>query len=84
MSTFLESDRLALVDTGVLPLLRFGELRNIRAHVAGGVAVDEISARWVDRHQDEIDRRREGFPMPEVLAEHIRQKYGRTGPKENS
>lgn len=79
--TFLSSDALALHDTGVLPIHQSSERRCIRAHVAGGVPVDEICATYVDRFQDEIDRRADGLNIPQALADRMQANYGRTGPK---
>jgi hypothetical protein len=81
---FLRSDVLALLDADVLRSEQASERRCIRNHVAGGIPVDEVCARWIDRHQDEIDRQEAGMPLPEVLAESMRQRYGRTGPREAS
>ncbi|MEV8403562.1 hypothetical protein [Streptomyces niveus] len=78
---FLSSDALALHETAVLPLLQSDERRCIRAHVAGGVPVDEICATYVDRFQDEIDRRADGMGIPQALADRMQANYGRTGPK---
>lgn len=77
---FLRSDVLALTGVAGLRSAQDGERRCIRAQVAGGMPVDEVCARWVDRHQDEIDRQTAGMPLPEVLAELMRERYGRTGP----
>ncbi|MGW1015644.1 hypothetical protein [Streptomyces niveus] len=78
---FLSSDALALHDTGVLPELQSSECRCIRARVAGDVPVDETCATYVDRFQDEIDRRADGMNIPQALADRMQANYGRTGPK---
>jgi hypothetical protein len=81
---FLKSDVLALLDVDVLRSEQADERRCIRAHVAGGMPVDEVCATWVDRHQDEIDRQETGMPLAVALAESMRQRYGRTGARENA
>lgn len=53
----LASPHLALVPTGALPGQRDTELRCIRTQVAHGLPVDEVCARWADRHSDEMDLR---------------------------
>ncbi|GGJ87348.1 hypothetical protein GCM10011583_18600 [Streptomyces camponoticapitis] len=78
---FLSSDSLALHNTDALPLLQGDERRCIRAHVAGDVPVDETCATYVDRFQDEIDRRADGLNIPQALADRMQANYGRTGPK---
>lgn len=80
--TFLKSDVLALLDVNVLRSEQADERRCIRAHVAGGMPVDEVCATWVDRHQDEIDRQESGMPLSRPLAESMLQRYGRSGPRE--
>lgn len=80
--TFHSSERLALQGIAVLRDQQESERRCIRAHVAGGAAVEETCATWIDRHQDEIDRRTYGPDLPEVFAASLRERYGRTGPRE--
>ncbi|MFI1161430.1 hypothetical protein [Streptomyces sioyaensis] len=80
--TFHSSERLALQNTAALRDQQESERRCIRAHVAGGVPVDEICATWIDRHQDEIDRRACGVELPEALAASLQDRYGRTAARE--